>query len=297
MPPTKVEFSVIIPAYNAEDTVEACIKSVLDQSLARERFEVILVDDGSRDGTAGIVERYPVRYFRQENQGPAAARNKGAQLAKGDIILFTDSDCVPDHRWLENMVAPFSENPDISGVKGAYKTRQKSLTARFAQAEFEDRFELLKKADFIDMVDTYSAGFRRDIFLASGGFGPFFSRGQQRGYRALLSSGFPGPSVRIPTLGIRFSHPSGHPEKISQDKVLAGVLAYESFMPGILKKAVKDTYTPFVVKVQTLLAALMAGLLVLSVLWPVSLCLFLCGGRDHDSGNESSFCPVCDDQG
>jgi GT2 family glycosyltransferase len=59
-------------------------------------------------------------------------------------------------------------------VKGAYKTHQKALTARFAQVEFEERFEMLKKVVSIDMVDTYSAGYRRSIFLSLGGFDPSF---------------------------------------------------------------------------------------------------------------------------
>jgi glycosyltransferase involved in cell wall biosynthesis len=140
-----MKFSIIIPAYNAETTIENCIQALLSQSVERNLYEIIVVDDGSKDRTAEIIHTFPVNYHFQENQGPAAARNKGAQLSKGEIILFTDSDCVPDRFWLERMAAPFSENPSISGVKGAYKSRQSSLTARFAQAEYEDRFGHLKE--------------------------------------------------------------------------------------------------------------------------------------------------------
>ena len=93
--------------------------------------------------------------------------------AQGEIILFTDSDCVPSDNWISEMVKPF-EDKEVVAVKGAYKTRQKSITARFAQLEFEERFEMLKKAESIDMVDTYSAGYRKDIFLLMGGFDPYF---------------------------------------------------------------------------------------------------------------------------
>ena len=168
-----VLYSVIIPAYNAVRTLEKCLGSLSNQSISNEDYEVIVVDDGSTDSTPDIIRRFPVKYFGQLNQGPAAARNKGAREAQGDIILFTGADCVPQYSWIEEMVKPF-DNPEIMAVKGAYKTDQRSLTARFAQIEFEERFEMLKKVKSIDMVDTYSAGYRKSVFLSLGGFDPSF---------------------------------------------------------------------------------------------------------------------------
>jgi glycosyltransferase involved in cell wall biosynthesis len=219
-----MKFSIIIPAYNAETTIEKCIQALLSQSVERSLYEIIVVDDGSKDRTADIIRTFPVDYHFQENQGPAAARNKGAQLSKGEIILFTDSDCVPDRFWLEKMTAPFSENPAISGVKGAYKSLQSSLTARFAQAEFEDRFALLKKSDYIDMVDTYSAAFKREVFINAGGFDPSFpvanNEDTELSYR-LVSQGHLmvfNPKAFVP-------YPSGYLEKIPADQILARILA------------------------------------------------------------------------
>jgi glycosyltransferase involved in cell wall biosynthesis len=168
-----MRFSIIIPAYNAEKTLSSCLASLTDQSLSKELFEVIVVDDGSTDSTSKIAGQFNIHYIYQANQGPAAARNRGARDAKGDIILFTDSDCIPDHYWIQQMTRPFSA-PDVIAVKGAYKTRQRELVARFAQAEFEDRYDLLKKRSIIDMIDTYSAAFRKDVFLNIGGFDQSF---------------------------------------------------------------------------------------------------------------------------
>ncbi|MCI5143719.1 MAG: glycosyltransferase [Candidatus Electrothrix sp. ATG1] len=114
-------------------------------------------------------------YHFQENQGPAAARNAGVDLAQGNLVFFTDADCVPDPNWLEEMVAPFAM-PDVVAVKGAYRTEQKGLIARFAQVEFEERFRMLEKRASIDMVDTYSAGFRKKIFLHLGKFDTRFPK-------------------------------------------------------------------------------------------------------------------------
>jgi cellulose synthase/poly-beta-1,6-N-acetylglucosamine synthase-like glycosyltransferase len=136
-------------------------------------YEIIVVDDGSTDETPEIVRQFPVKCLRQENRGPATARNNGAHHAQGEIILFTDADCVPQDNWVEEMLKPF-DDPEVMAVKGAYRTNQKSLTARFAQIEFEERFAILRKLHSIDMVDTYSAGYRKSVFLLLGGFDQSF---------------------------------------------------------------------------------------------------------------------------
>lgn len=249
---TKMEFSVIIPAYNAEKTIDSCIQALLFQSLPREKYEIILVDDGSIDATAKIAQTYPVIYHYQKNKGPAAARNKGTQLSKGKIILFTDSDCVPDHFWIQEMVFPFIANPEISGVKGAYKTEQSSLTARFAQAEFEDRFALLEKSSFIDMVDTYSAAFKREVFIESGGFDPLFpvanNEDTELSYR-MVSNGH--LFVFNSRAFVYHTHPDSL-KKYLKIKLWRGywrMLVYARYP----EKAVKDSYTPAVIKIQTLI--------------------------------------------
>ena len=121
-----------------------------------------------------VVERYSgVRLITQANAGPAAARNRGVLEAQGTIILFTDDDCVPMPDWLDVMLRPF-QDPDVVGVKGVYRTRQKRLMARFVQLEYEDRYRLMAGLPFIDFIDTYSAAFRRDRFLEISGYDTSF---------------------------------------------------------------------------------------------------------------------------
>lgn len=89
----KPYISVIIPLYNKELIVERSIKSVLNQSF--KDFELIIVDDGSTDGSVSIVESIHddrIRLFKQENGGPSKARNTGVKMAKGDWVLFLDAD-------------------------------------------------------------------------------------------------------------------------------------------------------------------------------------------------------------
>src|SRR5215831_9736007 len=116
--------SIIIPTFNGAARIGKCLGALTPQA-GRIKAEILVVDDGSSDGTAGVVSRHPgVRFVSQANAGPAAARNRGALEATGTIILFTDDDCVPTCEWLAAMVGPF-EDPDVVGVKGAYRTLQK----------------------------------------------------------------------------------------------------------------------------------------------------------------------------
>ncbi len=166
-PPEKI--SIVIPCYNASGYLAESLQALNRQSVVRARYEVIVVDDGSTDDTFQVAEPLCDKCIRTTNRGPAAARNTGVNESSGSLILFTDADCIPQPDWIEKMIAPF-DNPDIVGVKGAYRTRQTRLVARFVQAEYEVKYARMAKQPFIDFIDTYSAGFRRDIFLELGGF-------------------------------------------------------------------------------------------------------------------------------
>ncbi len=110
--PSSLGHSVIIPVFNAERTIAGTIQSVLDQTVAD--FEVIVVDDGSRDGSAAVVEAIDderVRLVRQENGGLSAARNTGLGLARGELISFIDHDDLWMPRYLESMSATLEGDP------------------------------------------------------------------------------------------------------------------------------------------------------------------------------------------
>ena len=120
--------SVIIAAYNAQETVGECLRSIANQSF--KDFEAIVVDDESTDRTAEVAKEFPkVRVLRQKHAGPAVARNLGAKAAKGRIVVFTDSDCIAEKNWLAEMLKPF-DDASIAGVQGRYKSRQKEIVAR-----------------------------------------------------------------------------------------------------------------------------------------------------------------------
>jgi len=268
-----IKYSVIVPAYNAMNTIEACLKALTRQSTDKEEYEVIVVDDGSIDRTSDIAKQFPIKYFWQKNQGPATARNKGAKEAKGEIILFTDADCIPQNNWIEEMVKPF-DDPKVIAVKGAYKTNQKSLTAKFAQIEFEERFKMLKQAESIDMVDTYSAGYRRSIFLSFGGFDPSFPVANNEDTELSYKMSQAGHKMVFNPDAIVYH--LNHPDSIKRYAKLKfwrgywRMVVYKKYP----NKMLKDSYTPQTLKIQILflflflISLLLMGLLPHLIIYP-----------------------------
>ena len=113
-----VAVSVIVPFYNAEPYIDRCIRGLLAQDLPATQLEILMVDNNSSDRSADIVARYPqVQLLRESKQGAYAARNRALAQARGDVIAFTDPDCVPEPDWLSRLTAPLS-NPEVQVVIG-----------------------------------------------------------------------------------------------------------------------------------------------------------------------------------
>jgi len=165
---SRPSISVVIPAYNAEATISACVSALRGQQWP-EPFEIIVVDDGSTDRTAEIARLAGATVISTPRARPAAARNAGIRAATGAIVCCTDADCVPYPDWLRQINKPFADDT-VAACKGTYRSRQPELVARFVQLEYEDKYDLLRQEEYIDFIDTYSAAYRRDILLANDGF-------------------------------------------------------------------------------------------------------------------------------
>jgi glycosyltransferase involved in cell wall biosynthesis len=105
-------FSIIIPTYDRREQLAACLQSITALDYPPDRFEVIVVDDGSPQSPEDILKSFAevidLKLLRQPNAGPAAARNRGAASAQGDFLVFTDDDCLPDQNWLNAYAKQFS---------------------------------------------------------------------------------------------------------------------------------------------------------------------------------------------
>ncbi len=136
MPKNNLKVSAIIIAYNGEKTIASAIRSVLDQDYPKECLEIIAVDNNSKDKTADVIKQFPVLYVSEtDHQSPAAARNKGASVATGEILAFLDADQTADKLWIKKLVEAF-DDPTIGGVGGqnTVKSNQNSIAYQ-TQAE------------------------------------------------------------------------------------------------------------------------------------------------------------------
>ena len=128
--------SVIIPAYNCERFIAEAVESVRRQD--HRPIEIIVVDDGSTDGTSARVKNLgkDIRYVHQSNRGPAAARNRGIEMAKGEVFTFLDADDYWPENKLEIQLAHLRKYPRIEVVLGRIQ-----FTGSLTEADMKIRFE------------------------------------------------------------------------------------------------------------------------------------------------------------
>jgi glycosyltransferase involved in cell wall biosynthesis len=263
--------SVIVPVYNSKETLRHCLDALQNQTVPASSFEVIVVDDGSSDGSEDLNPLFPhFHFFFIDHQGPSAARNYGAQNASGEIILFTDADCVPCVDWIEKMVAPF-EQEIIVGVKGTYLNNQHSLLARFVQAEYESKYEHMKKEKYIDFIDTYSAGYRKDEFLKHGGFDTSFSTSSVEDQEFSFRMAKAGHQmVFVPQARVVHLCHSNNLKDYFLKKFKIGywkVLVHKKHP----HKLIRDSHTPQNLKLQIILLAFAGLFLLLGLIHPLAL--------------------------
>lgn len=103
----ELKVSIVIPCYNVDKYIDECLNSVLNQTYSN--LEVVVIDDGSNDGTRRILEEYQNRYrniklLLQNNKGPASARNAGVRVCSGDYLLFVDADDYIQNDTIETLV-------------------------------------------------------------------------------------------------------------------------------------------------------------------------------------------------
>lgn len=160
--------SVVIPVFNAEKTIASVIQSLLGQTF--NPIEIIVVDDGSLDTSASIVQSFSdVRYMYQANAGPATARNYGARESKGEVVFFTDSDCIPKRDWIETAMKTFA-NPSVMVVAGSYGiANPNNRLARCIQNEIAFRHACLMPSE-VKALGSYNFAIRRKVFDTVGGF-------------------------------------------------------------------------------------------------------------------------------
>lgn len=158
--------SVVVPTRNRRELLRALLESLARQTYSVERFDVLVVDNASTDGTEEMVRAFalaaPFRlvYLRRNNTGPSASRNDALRIARAEIVAFTDSDCVATPRWIERGVEAFE--PGVGLVQGRTlpnPTHARHLLEKTLQVTEENA-----------VYETANIFYRRDEALAAGGF-------------------------------------------------------------------------------------------------------------------------------
>src|SRR3989442_1648280 len=167
--------SVIICVYNAADTLEDCLSSL--SRLTYPDFEVIVVNDGSRDRTADVARRHAfVRLVDVERGGLSAARNAGLACARGEIVAYTDGDVRVDPEWLTHLVQPFLTS-DVVGAGGPNVVPPDDpWVAQCVARAPGGPTQVLLDDRIAEHVPGCNMAFRREALEAIGGFNPIFLR-------------------------------------------------------------------------------------------------------------------------
>jgi cellulose synthase/poly-beta-1,6-N-acetylglucosamine synthase-like glycosyltransferase len=172
--------SVIIPAHNEDATLSNCLHSLEQLDYPMDKLEIILINDGSTDGTKRIISEHlqssPYVYLETDGRGPSKARNTGLEKAKGDYVAFTDADCIVDREWLNELLNGFIAD-DVAGVGGCQtipedasdfeKSVHGFLTSMHFICEYVKKLETIA---IVDHVASCNSLYRRQVLEAVHGF-------------------------------------------------------------------------------------------------------------------------------
>ena len=167
------KIAVIIATYNRIHLLKKQLAALANQSLESSDYEVIIVDDGTKNFDKDSIQQFDVipehlTVLQQDHNGPAAARNLGVSKTEAPILAFTDDDCIADYNWLENILKAFKNATtpdDMVGVQGLTYTNREEMTPLTHQIE---------NLEGHPTVPTCNAAYKRVIFKKIGGFDEHF---------------------------------------------------------------------------------------------------------------------------
>jgi glycosyltransferase involved in cell wall biosynthesis len=200
--------SVIVPVLNDEHRLGGCIEALLAQTYPKERYEVIVVDNGSTDRSYAVAARYPITLLSEtKTRSSFAARNKGMGEAVGEVFAFTDSDCTPEPHWLEEGVRALEAGADLAGgrVRFVFSVRPSGAEVCDSMANMQIERNIRERG----VCKTANLFVRADVFasvgpfphdLPSGGDVIWTGRATTAGHRLVYS---PRAEVAHPTRRLR----------------------------------------------------------------------------------------------
>ena len=168
-------FSVVVPTFQRPEGLARCLEALAAQEFPRDRFEVVVVDDGSAEPPRSVVARFArmldVRLIEQRNSGPAAARNAGAAAARGDYLAFTDDDCRPDPHWLRALDDVVARHPGCAVGGRVENALADGLYSTASQLLIDFLYEYYNGREGVSrFFITSNLAFPTNAFRALGGF-------------------------------------------------------------------------------------------------------------------------------
>jgi glycosyltransferase involved in cell wall biosynthesis len=202
-----VKASVVVPVYNGGEFFVQCLRALSAQTLARDQYEVIVVDDGSKDSSAAYAASFGATVISQANAGAPAARNAGIYAARGEWIAFTDADCVPSRRWLQALLARVERDPRSIGAAG----RTTGFESNTAAARFVDLMCGLDAATYLrhpvfPFAPSDNLMYRRSYLLSVGGFDPRYATYDACDLHTRLLARYDGPFEYEPAALVLHRH-------------------------------------------------------------------------------------------
>jgi GT2 family glycosyltransferase len=178
-------FSIIIPTYDRPEELLACVQTLKQLDYPRDRFEIIIVDDGSRVpvNLSGHHNQDGITLLRQNRAGPASARNMGAEKARGEVLAFTDDDCRPSPQWLRELTNAFAHSPlsliggrTINGLAENYYSTASQIIVEEVYGYFFRRNSPLR------FFASNNMALPVDLFKKCGGFDASFRTSEDRDF-------------------------------------------------------------------------------------------------------------------
>lgn len=243
--------SIIVPVYNDARRIAICLEALRTQTYPRELYEVVVVDNGSTDNSLAVIQGYPVTCLvADEAQSSYVARNKGLAHSRGEIIGFTDSDCIPSEDWIEKGVARLKVEPNCGLVAGKIEIffrnpkrptlveLYESVTA-FPQQEYVERYRFGATANvfthrsIVDKVGPFDERFK------SSGDRQWGERVAGAGYDIVYAD------------EVRIGHPARHSFGELHKKYVRTIAGVEDLrgkngysLTGFVKRSIKDVLPP-----------------------------------------------------
>ncbi len=187
----KIDISVVIPAFNEEKFIALCLESLKKQNFVGN-YEVIVVDNNSTDNTSKVAAESGFKTIVEYRKGVCFARQRGAEEARGELIVTTDADCVLPPDWLKNIYSEFSKNENLVAVTGPFRfTPIPRWGERYSKMLFKIVRILYEKKNKIIYVGASNFAFKNRLFKEVGGYNTELAQGGDEYdlFRRLVSKG------------------------------------------------------------------------------------------------------------